>query len=153
MRLPVSALLLLLAAGSGLSAPVNDSMQIRQPARVRWIVDLKKDFGYEGFQRVKSGKRWKAQQGIAFVTPDEVVVYQVKPGSSVSAAMEIDRLQLLRPISDSRPQRIDVYDLKTKARTLSVELEGSNPYFGVSSAGELAVVENDHLSLYIGKPN
>ena len=85
MKLPVSALLLLFATGSGLSAPVNDGMQIRQPARVRWIVDLKKDFGYQGFQRVKSGKRWKAQQGIAFLTTDEVIVYQVKPGSSVSA--------------------------------------------------------------------
>lgn len=85
MRLLVRALLLLLATSSGPAAPASDGMQIQQPARVRWIVDLKKDFGFEGFQRVKSGKRWKAEQGIAFLTPDEVVVYQVKPGSAVPA--------------------------------------------------------------------
>lgn len=74
-------------------------------------------------------------------------------GAGPFVAMEIDKLQVWRPITDAKPQRIDVYDLKTKTRKTSVELESSNPYFDVSSTGELAVVENDHLSLYFTKPN
>lgn len=69
-------------------------------------------------------------------------------GAGPFVAVEIDKFQPGKPISASRPDRIEVYDLRTKARVTTVPLSAENPYFDVSSQGELVVVEGDHVSLY-----
>lgn len=69
---------------------------------VRWIVDLKKNFGYESFERVKDVKKlWKQQQGITFLTPEEVLVYQIKSQGEGS-------FQMIAEIFDAR----DGHELK-----------------------------------------
>jgi hypothetical protein len=74
--------------------------------RVRWIVDLKKNFGYESFERVKDVKKpWKQQQGITFLTPEEVLVYQVKSGAEGSSHA---RLHMIAEVFDTR----DGHELK-----------------------------------------
>jgi hypothetical protein len=74
--------------------------------RVRWIVDLKKNFGYESFERVKDPKKtWKQQQGITFLTPEEVLVYQVKSGAEGSSHA---RFHMIAEIFDTR----DGHELK-----------------------------------------
>ena len=70
-------------------------------------------------------------------------------GSGTFVAVEIDKLRAGKRFSDATPVRIEVYDLITKTKAISVPLTAENPYFDVSSRGELAVVENDSLSLYV----
>jgi hypothetical protein len=71
-------------------------------AHVRWIVDLKKNFGYESFERVKDVKKpWKQQQGITFLTPQEVLVYQLK-------SREAGLFEMIAEIFDAR----DGHELK-----------------------------------------
>ena len=87
MRANAGVLLFLLAtAGFAVLVPAQEPTETGLPAHLRWILDLKKKHGYEDFQRVKSDKPWKHQQGIVFLTPNEVVVYQVKPGSAISSS-------------------------------------------------------------------
>ncbi|HEY6348078.1 MAG TPA: hypothetical protein VI636_01590 [Candidatus Angelobacter sp.] len=69
-------------------------------------------------------------------------------GAGSFVAVEVDKLQVGKPLSASQPERIDVFDLRTKNKVLTVPLVSANPYFDISSQGELAVIEGDHVSLY-----
>lgn len=69
-------------------------------------------------------------------------------GAGPFVAVEVDKLQAGKPLSASRPDRIEVYDLRTKAKVITVPLVADNPYFDISSQGELAVIEGDSVKLY-----
>ncbi|HEY6251848.1 MAG TPA: hypothetical protein VI685_17965, partial [Candidatus Angelobacter sp.] len=69
-------------------------------------------------------------------------------GAGPFVAVEIDKLQVGKPLSASKPDRVEVYDLRTKAKVIAVPLVADNPYFDISSRGELVVVEGDHVSMY-----
>ena len=72
-------------------------------------------------------------------------------GAANFVAVEVDKLIPGKKVLDATPARIDVYDLATKANLISVPLTAENPYYDVSSRGELAVVDNDTLSVYFPK--
>lgn len=69
-------------------------------------------------------------------------------GSGPYVAVEVDKLQVGKSLSAAKPERVEVYDLRTKTKVLTVPLTSDNPYFDVSSRGELAVIQGDHVSLY-----
>jgi len=50
-------------------------------AQKRWNIDLKQKYGYERFDRGFS-KYWYDQQGVVFLTPDEVAVFQTRQNSA-----------------------------------------------------------------------
>jgi hypothetical protein len=86
MKSQLPVLCLLITIGSGIAALAQQSLPPATPVHVRWIMDLKKQFGYDSFERVKSRKEsWREQQGVTFLTPDEVLVYQVKVQGSPGA--------------------------------------------------------------------
>ena len=74
-------------------------------------------------------------------------------GGGPFVAIEIDKFQVGKPLSASTPDRIEVYDLRTKAKVITVSLNSDNPYFDVSSQGELVVLEGDHVTLYSASEN
>src|SRR5215469_6038699 len=66
------------------SDPGADSLP---PIRVRWIIDIRKKFSYESFDGAQSEHNaWKSQQGIAFLTADELVLYQVNKTENPSSS-------------------------------------------------------------------
>lgn len=79
----------LLAIGA-IVASALENTQIDMAVHVRWVLDLKKKLGYESFDRARSNKPWEGQQGIVFLTPDELLVYQLKPRSSALSSAVIN---------------------------------------------------------------
>ena len=69
-------------------------------------------------------------------------------GAGPFVAVAVDKLQAGKPLSGSKPDRIEVYDLRTKAKVITVPLVADNPYFDISSQGELAVIEGGRVNLY-----
>ncbi len=67
--------LMLLFAVAGLCAAAK---------RPRWSVDLERQFGLERFDRPVSAL-WTGQEGVLFLTPEQVLVYQVKRLSQAPA--------------------------------------------------------------------
>jgi hypothetical protein len=82
------------------------------------------------------------------LTLDPLEVAVAANGAGPFVAVEVDKLQAGKPLSASKPQRVEVYDLRTKSKLLTIPLTSDNPYFDISSQGELAVVEGDRVSFY-----
>ena len=82
---------------------------------------------------------------------DSLEVTSASSGAGNFVAVEVDKMIRGKKISDAKPSRIDVYNLGTKVKVISVPLAADNPYFDVSPQGDLAVVENDTLILYLPK--
>ena len=115
------------------------------PVHVRWIVDLKKTLGYQDFSRsVSSSEAWKSQQGIAFLTPDEVAVYQVKESGSLTDQRHVAHSYSLHTvILDAR----DGHEIKTLEAPSGRETAKLMPIRG----GGFLVHANDVVSLYSSK--
>src|SRR5437016_7564855 len=71
----MTARLILLLA---LSCQIPD--QIPGAQQPRWKINLRENLGLQTFER--SGSLWGRQQGVVFITPERIVVYQVNEKSS-----------------------------------------------------------------------
>src|SRR5205807_88821 len=75
----------------------------------RWRINLRENFGLQPFDR--SGKLWSSQQGVVFITPERLAVYQVNeklfpaPLSTRDAAGGAGNFQLELRILDTRDGR------------------------------------------------
>lgn len=146
MRLRFSALFLILAHNFSVLCSAQEATQINLPVHVRWIVDLKEKLGYENFERARSNKPWKRQQGIAFLTTDEVVVYQVKPGNQLSSSVSGSSpaaFYLQASILDTR----DGHEIKSLLIAASSEAGKVMPL----RRGAFLVQSGDLLSVYSSK--
>lgn len=64
------------------AVPAEHSVPADPLVRTRWIVDVKEKLGFESFERISHGsKPWKGEQGISFLTADELAVFQLRKGS------------------------------------------------------------------------
>jgi len=94
-----------------------------------------------------------AGEGLMRIKLDTLEISVAASGAGEFVAMEVDKMQPGKRVADATPNRLDVYDMKAKAKVISVPLTADNPYFDVSARGDFAVVQNDHLRLYFPKSN
>ncbi|HEY6970237.1 MAG TPA: hypothetical protein VJA94_13605 [Candidatus Angelobacter sp.] len=90
---------------------------------------------------------------VIFVKLDALEVASASSGAGNFVAVEVDKMIPGKKISEAKPARIDVYNLETKAKVISVPLAADNPYFDVSSQGDLAVIQSDSLTFYSTRAN
>jgi hypothetical protein len=147
MRFLLRALPLLLSVTGPASAPAQQALPPSPSVHVRWIVNLKKAFGYENFKRAQAGnKTWKQQQGITFITPQEVLVYQLRKTDGASprdAAASRAPFRLLVRVLDAG----DGHEIKSLALPVASEPARILPTRG----GAFVVQAGNVLTVYSPK--
>lgn len=147
MRFLLRALLLLLSVTGPASAPAQQALPPSPPVHVRWIVNLKKALGYENFERVHAGKKaWKQQQGIKFIAPEEVLVYQLRKTEGASprdAAGSRAPFRMLVKVLDAK----DGHEIKSLALPVASEPAKILPTRG----GAFVVQAGNVLTVYSPK--
>jgi hypothetical protein len=64
------------------------------------------------------------------------------------AAQSDEYTQSASALVSARAARVEVFDVRTKARTIAVSVERNPIYYAVSANGALAVVDGEMLKLY-----
>src|SRR5215469_7790285 len=141
MKLLSALLLTTLVSGVAPTAYAQlDTTGVQSPpaVHVRWIVDVSKKLGYENFDgRVSDNSSWKSQQGIVFLTPDEIAIYQVKQGPPVAGGAS---LLLHASILDAR----DGHEIKS----LDIPAKRYSAKISPTHGGGFLVDAGDAIYLY-----
>jgi hypothetical protein len=144
MKLRREVLVPLLAIGFSIPSCGQPGLPSGPPARVKWIVDLKKDSGFEDFERATSKNLWKQQQGVTFLGSDKIVVHQVKPRAEVPAA------DLAGSGTTDFVMVTDIFDARDghKIKRLVLPADAERDVLTPTHAGEFLVRSGDLLTIY-----